>query len=424
MKKLYLQTARMAICLFSALFLIGNLLVAQCISPSLEFKNPVLVSGFDGQVGATYKFPNVTPAADAHIRIDSIIGGASLVNIDVTGYGYDHAWQPRVNGPSGPVNHKSYIRWSISFKATGTNNSVMLPCMSLSAVDIDGDNAGIREFIEALAVNFFVNLLPSSLTISQNAADITALGSVPNKTDIDTLAHETRIHFSFVNTSAITIKTGALVNNWAPNLSTTRYNCLYFKNIETASTLPVRFLSFSARSGKNNSVLLNWVTEVEVNNKHFEVQRSVDGKEFNTVGIILSIEGSGYKSYQFTDKLPSGVSGKVYYRIKQIDLDNQYSLSKIIPVALSEGGTLFVKMSPNPVVNDLTITLENNRSTAKFVRIADLSGREIFRKNVSGLSTRQIQFSAQNANMTMPGLYFAEVFFENGTSVSQKIMKR
>jgi Secretion system C-terminal sorting domain len=424
MKKFYLQIARIAVCLFSTLLLIGNLLVAQCISPSLEFRNPVLISGTAGQVGAIYRFPNVIPAVDAHIRIDSMIGGASLVNIDVTGFGYDHAWQPRINGPSAPVNNKSYIRWDVSFKATGTDNQITLPCMSLSAVDIDGDNAGIKEFIDAFGVSSFVNLLPSSLTISQDGSNITALGSVANKTDIDTLAHETRITFNFVGISNISLRTGAIINNWASNLSTQRYNCLYFKNLEVASTLPVRFLSFSARSVKNNSVLLNWVTEQEVNNKQFEVQRSLDGREFSTVGILLSIDGNSYKAYQFTDKLPSNVRGKVYYRIRQIDLDNKFSLSKIIPVTLSAEGSLYVKMSPNPVVNDLTITLENNTSAARFVRIADLTGREIFRKNVGGLSTRQLQFSAQITNMTVPGLYFVEVIFDDGTKVSQKIIKR
>jgi hypothetical protein len=424
MKKFYLRNARMAFCLFSALFLISNMLVAQCISPSLEFKNPVLVSGAAGQVGATYKFPNVIPSVDAHIRIDSLVGGASLVNIDVTGYGYDHAWQPRVDGPSAPVQNKSYIRWSVTFKQGGTNNSVTLPCMSLSAVDIDGDNAGIREFIDIFGCNTFINLMPTSLTINHDNYCTSALGSVVNKTDIDTMAHETRIQFNFNNVAGISLRTGAIINNLASNLSTQRYNCLYFKNIEVASTLPVRLLSFSARAVKNNSVKLNWVTETEVNNKQFEVQRSLDGRVFNTVGILFSLDGNGYKAYEFTDNLPSGVSGKVYYRIRQIDIDNKFSLTKIIPVNLTEDGALFVKMSPNPVVNNLTITLENNKSAARFVRIADLSGRELYRTNVSGLSTRQIQINTQSASMTLPGLYFAEVIFDDGTRVSQKIIKR
>jgi hypothetical protein len=425
MKKLSSLYARVVLCILFAFLLTGNTSEAQCVAPSLEFQNPSLVSGTAGQPGAVYKFPNITYAIDAYIRIDSLVGGASLIDIDVTGYGYDYAWQPRIEGPTSPVGNKSYIRWSIFFKAVGTNAVFLMPCMSLGAIDIDGDNSGIREFIQAMGVTSFTNTQPSDLTITQEGSDITALGSVTNKVDIDTLAYETRILFNFSNVSGITVKTGAIVNNSASNMMPQRYNCLYFKNLAgQQSTLPVRLLSFTARGLKNNEVQLNWVTEIEVNNKQFEIQRSTDGKDFSTVAMFLSIDGSSYKAYQFKDKLPSGVTGKVFYRIRQIDIDNKYSLSKIIPVNLSKDGELFVKMTPNPVENMLTINVENNSSPARSVRITDLTGRETYKQNISGLSTRQIQLNAQQANMSLPGMSIAEVFFEDGTRVSQKIIKR
>ncbi|MGL6269606.1 MAG: hypothetical protein ACRC2O_16850, partial [Chitinophagaceae bacterium] len=114
--------------LFIMLITIGSFtqVSAQCIAPSLTFENPVLVAGSNGQIGATYKFPFVTTTADAYIRIDSIIGGASLVNIDITSTGYQHAWQPVVDGPSTPAGSKYYIRWNISFKNAGTNENTSI----------------------------------------------------------------------------------------------------------------------------------------------------------------------------------------------------------------------------------------------------------------------------------------------------------
>jgi len=112
---------------------------AQCDPPSLVFRNPQLVSGVDGQINATYKFSNVTPGADAYIKIDSIVGGASLVTIDVTDLGYQDAWQPRVGGPGTPLGNTSYIRWTVNFKATGTDDPYYFNCFSLSAVDIDDE---------------------------------------------------------------------------------------------------------------------------------------------------------------------------------------------------------------------------------------------------------------------------------------------
>ena len=52
---------------------------SQCTNaPSLVFANPVLISGTDGQVGATYRFPNVGPGIDAHIQILALGNGALL----------------------------------------------------------------------------------------------------------------------------------------------------------------------------------------------------------------------------------------------------------------------------------------------------------------------------------------------------------
>ena len=233
--------------------------IAQCDPPSLVFRNPQLVSGTGGQVNAIYKFSNVTPGADAYIRIDSLVGGAKLVNMDVTSFGYQDAWQPQVGGPSLPLGNKSYIRWEITFKATGTPDAYYFNCFSLSAVDIDGDNVGIQEFIEAFNVSNYNYLLPTVLTLSQSGNSVTALGPVDNRKDIDTLADDTRIRFDYSGVNKIVIRTGAMVNPFprSGTLSTDRYNCLYFKSISSnRSTLPVKFIDFKAGLKENQKVQL------------------------------------------------------------------------------------------------------------------------------------------------------------------------
>jgi hypothetical protein len=402
---------------------------AQCIAPSLTFENPVLVSGTNGQVGATYKFPFVTNSVDAYIRIDSIIGGASLVNIDITTTGYQHAWQPVVDGPSSPAGSKYYIRWSITFKNAGTNESTSVNCLNLSAIDVDGDNVRMREYVEAYNCVQHTHPYPSLLNINlmntSSGMCTMAMGRVANKLNIDTNAHDTRINFDFGTTNAVNFITGAMVdNNSTGPASTDRHFSLYFKNISTFSTLPVRLLSFSGRAIDKSSVLINWVTELEVNNKQFEIQRSFDGKEFQTVAIAFSLEGSGTKAYKITDKIPSGSPSKVYYRIKQIDIDDKFSISKIISINLEESNKMFIKLSPNPVENEFTITLENNSAPVSSLRIVDIAGREIFRKNLAGLKTNIHRLDARQANMQRPGMYIAELFFADGSHTTQKMIKR
>jgi len=402
---------------------------AQCDPPSLVFRNPQLVSGVDGQINATYKFSNVTPGADAYIKIDSIVGGASLVTIDVTDLGYQDAWQPRVGGPGTPLGNTSYIRWTVNFKATGTDDPYYFNCFSLSAVDIDGDNVKEQEFIEAFNVFNYSYLLPTTLTVTTSGKTVSALGAVDNKKDIDTLADDTRIRFDFASVSTITLKTGAVVNPFPRpgTASTDRYNCLYFKSIATNRlTLPVKFLDFRAGLKTDGHVQLNWLTDEEVNNRQFEVERSEDAKSFKTVAVIFPDENvHGQHNYQFSDNV-KGVSSKVvFYRIRQVDKNGNYMFSKTISIRLETPSTqaaVAMKIGPNPVSNEFTITVDNNGSL-RMIRVVNMAGAEVFSKNLSE-QTGIVRLSAQNINMKSAGLYIVEVTLSDGSKSIQKIVKQ
>ena len=403
---------------------------AQCDPPSLVFKNPQLVSGVAGQVNATYKFSNVTPGADAYIRIDSLVGGATLVNIDVSNLGYADAWQPQVGGPGLPLGSKSYIRWDISFKAVGTNNSYYFNCFSLSAVDIDGDNVKMQEFIQAFNVTNYNYLLPSVLTVTQSGNTVTALGSVDNKLDIDTTADDTRIRFDYSGVSSITLKTGAVVNPFprAGTPSTDRYNCLYFRNISgNRLTLPVKFIDFRGGLKGDQKVQLYWITDEEVNNKQFEVERSEDAKDFKTVAVIFPDEDvHGQHNYQYADNISSVKSAVVFYRIRQVDKDGNYMYSKTISVKRSssaETATATLRIGPNPVSNEFTINLENGKSTLRYIRVMNMAGAEVFRKDLSEQGG-SIHLSAQQTNMRTAGLYLVELTLSDGSKSIQKIVKQ
>jgi hypothetical protein len=415
---------------FSVLSLIAGITQtqAQCVAPSLTFENPVLISGTAGQVGATYRFSKVTSAADAFVRIDSLVGGAVLNNIDISTIGYSHAWQPVVGGPTTPNGSEYYIRWTISFRNTGTSTVTNIPCLNISAIDVDGDGRKMREFVEAFnAVQHTVNN-PTLLTVSMfNTASgtcIRALGRVDNKPDIDTNAVDTRINFEYGTTTGFSLKTGTRVDNNLSGGSAERYFSLYFKNFVNAGSLPVRLLSFNGKSLGNNNIELKWVTEIEVNNKQFDIQRSFDGRDFRTVAVVFAKEGTGIKAYQMKDGLPADAPAKVYYRIRQVDIDGQFSITHIITVNTAKDNSLSMKVTPNPVVNDFTINLENVNQGARSLRIVDLSGREVYRLSLAGQRTPAIRLQASQARMQAPGIYVAEVTFEDGTRLTQKMVRQ
>ncbi|MCB9298124.1 MAG: hypothetical protein H6559_34125 [Lewinellaceae bacterium] len=64
------------------------------------------------------------------------------------------------------------------------------------------------------------------------------------------------------------------------------------------SALPVTWVSFEAREGKEG-IALHWETGAEENNAGFDVQRSRDGIDWETLGFV---EGRGTGAiYEFRD---------------------------------------------------------------------------------------------------------------------------
>ena len=70
------------------LFALNQKATAQCVSPSLKFANPVLVSGKGLVAGAIYKFPGITAGIDCYITLVKLNCGATLVRMETPNQGY------------------------------------------------------------------------------------------------------------------------------------------------------------------------------------------------------------------------------------------------------------------------------------------------------------------------------------------------
>ncbi|MEH0157244.1 hypothetical protein V6R21_24235 [Limibacter armeniacum] len=87
------------------------------------------------------------------------------------------------------------------------------------------------------------------------------------------------------------------------------------------TTLPVDLIFFSAKK-RSDSILLTWATASEENNDYFEIQKSIDGKNYHAIGIVDGQGNSQSRTdYQFEDQ--GLVQGVIYYRLKQIDYSGQ-----------------------------------------------------------------------------------------------------
>lgn len=135
--------------------------------------------------------------------------------------------------------------------------------------------------------------------------------------------------------------------------------------------LPVELLNFTAIP-LSKTTKLNWQTASEKNADHFAVQRSQNGKTFETLGQVKANGNSlTLRSYAFTDDTP--FAGVNYYQLNQVDNDGKSTISNIVSLAF--GGNEKLEIFPNPVGDKLTILSESN---VEYV-IFDAVGRTILR---------------------------------------------
>lgn len=112
--------------------------------------------------------------------------------------------------------------------------------------------------------------------------------------------------------------------------------------------LPVTLLDFKAVA-QQDEVDLTWLTASEINSSHFEIERSIDNKNYLTLGNTLAAGNSTIvKSYQFTDEEP--YTGTTYYRLKIVDLDGSFEYSPVRAVYYLNDKNLNV--FPNPVTDE------------------------------------------------------------------------
>lgn len=156
-------------------------------------------------------------------------------------------------------------------------------------------------------------------------------------------------------------------------------------NFTITGALPVELTEFSAAIN-DNKVNLNWQTATEVNNYGFDVERaSLNPTEVRTSGTPLwetigFVKGHGNsnspKQYSFVDPNPG--SGKVEYRLKQIDNDGsfKYSDAVIINVGVPDKAELLQNV-PNPFNPTTTIKFYIPNTSKVIIQIYNLLGEKI-----------------------------------------------
>lgn len=187
----------------------------------------------------------------------------------------------------------------------------------------------------------------------------------------------------------------------------------YFGTAQGSSALPVSLLAFTAEA-KGNEIQCNWVTASEVNNKGFEVLRATDPDHFSTIGWV---EGNGttnqLHNYAFTDTdvKPNQI---YYYRLRQVDFDGQFVLTKIVACIIRENGAVVLEAYPNPYRESTTLRYMLTRPTMITIEITDATGKMVkrYQQGLQDAGSYTMPFSAKNNGLSA-GTYMVTVWADD-----------
>ena len=122
---------------------------------------------------------------------------------------------------------------------------------------------------------------------------------------------------------------------------------------------------------ENRSVALHWRTATERASDFFAIERSADGRTFAE---IARIKGAGASTeptdYTFTDENP--LSGRNYYRLRQVDFDGRVAYSKVLNV--HTGQPAGIRLFPSPATGVLNVHWEIPVAEPTVLEICDLAG--------------------------------------------------
>lgn len=168
---------------------------------------------------------------------------------------------------------------------------------------------------------------------------------------------------------------------------------------------------------QQNLVQLRWTTLQENHSDYFTIERSIDNRQFQSVATKLQASGTttGEKNYSYTDHPSAGETSSIlYYRIKLVDKEGQFSYSNTITIRRSTISDL--RPWPNPFTDAFSLSLESPASGQVTLRLINASGKVQAQQKAS-LVKGNNQLSLTGLGQLPKGIYLLSIQTDQGEPV-------
>lgn len=206
-------------------------------------------------------------------------------------------------------------------------------------------------------------------------------------------------------------------------VSTSSFSNFYLQNV-SGRILPITLVSFAGQreGGKNK---LRWTTIHEQGNRGFEIQRSADGITYTAIGFVNSMASGGSNetlNYTFTDADPA--DSRLYYRLKQTDIDGNSKLSNVVLIKGDRSEALSIDgVYPNPANTQLNVRISTPARDKVTLLVTDMTGRTILQK-VADIEAGSNTIPVDISRFTIGSYLLKLVGSNNGESISVRFVKQ
>jgi hypothetical protein len=214
-----------------------------------------------------------------------------------------------------------------------------------------------------------------------------------------------RTPISLEDTTRVDFLVSADAGYYAPN----RFRIVF----RPLAPVPVTFLSITAEK-QNSKALVSWKVENEVSINHYEIERSLDGRNFTIVGNTTASQAT---SYSFMDNQPS--KGINFYRIRSVGQDGSTKYSNVAKVNFEQQPLLSIYPNPIPENRMTSLNFEGYTDGNYQLKVFNALGQVMMSKTIrhTGVSSNhQLSFGKRWSQ----GQYTIEVI---GPDMSKTILK-
>jgi hypothetical protein len=171
--------------------------------------------------------------------------------------------------------------------------------------------------------------------------------------------------------------------------------------------LGVKLLDFNASAKNKDVVSLTWSATKEENFNGYQVERSVDGSNWNAIGFIAGDNKNDNEihNYHFNDLQP--LKGHSYYRLKLLNIDGTSEFSAIRSVVITDLISTF-NVIPNPARDRVSLTINSNIKSDGSIRVINVSGETVLTQFVK-LETGNNTIPVNRVDVLQGGTYIVQL---------------